>query len=366
MATKDFFKKPAEQSKVKISIVSKYFSAWANIINSSPNVQKINYIDLFSGPGKYDDGTPSVPLLVLETAIKNTKLHNKLVSIFNDKIKKHYKKLKTNIFSLQGIEKLKYKPQIFNEVVSEEFAKQFSEARLNPTLSFLDPWGYKGLSLELIDSLIKDWGSDCIFFFNFSRVNSALSNPKLEHRMDEFFSKDKARKLRNELTDIKGSGNRERRIVEELGEALRERKGQHVLEFSFRDNKGKRVIHHLIFVSKNPKGFEVIKDIMARESSNEEQGVATFEYNPQQILKLNKPLDKLQQMLLKDFTGQELSKFEIFHQHNIKPPYIYTKKNYSDALTILMKNGNIEAHKPDGKPIRKGTFPDDVIVTFPN
>ena len=45
------------------------------------------YIDLFSGPGRYDDQSKSTPLLVLETILTNADLTNWMVTLFNDKDK---------------------------------------------------------------------------------------------------------------------------------------------------------------------------------------------------------------------------------------------------------------------------------------
>lgn len=55
-----FFQEQREQSLIKARIVSKYFSAWASVILATQkryphNTQKMAYIDLFAGPGRYDD-----------------------------------------------------------------------------------------------------------------------------------------------------------------------------------------------------------------------------------------------------------------------------------------------------------------------
>ena len=59
-----FFFKQTEQSAVKARIVASYFSAWAGVIQKwdSP----MGYIDLFCGPGKYDDDKDSAPLLIVK------------------------------------------------------------------------------------------------------------------------------------------------------------------------------------------------------------------------------------------------------------------------------------------------------------
>ena len=45
---------------------------------------KIAYIDLFAGPGRYKDGAASTPLMILEKAVADPKIAQRLVSIFND------------------------------------------------------------------------------------------------------------------------------------------------------------------------------------------------------------------------------------------------------------------------------------------
>jgi three-Cys-motif partner protein len=77
MADQSFFQESKEQSKIKTAIVSKYFDAWARVIIGAQERYnfdadpKIAYIDLFAGPGRYEDGTQSTPLLILEKAIQN-------------------------------------------------------------------------------------------------------------------------------------------------------------------------------------------------------------------------------------------------------------------------------------------------------
>ncbi len=82
------------------------------MILSHKHVSKIAYIDLFAGPGRYEDGASSTPLLVLETAIKEEKIRKSLVTIFNDQDKATTSKLSEAIDSLNGIDTLQYKPKI--------------------------------------------------------------------------------------------------------------------------------------------------------------------------------------------------------------------------------------------------------------
>lgn len=110
MNTNNFFDETTEQSEVKSAIVSKYFWAWAKVIIPWAKKQsnKIAYIDLFAGPGRYKDGTRSTPILILERAIADTDMRDMLVTIFNDKDTNNTSDLEREIKSLKDIDKLKY------------------------------------------------------------------------------------------------------------------------------------------------------------------------------------------------------------------------------------------------------------------
>ena len=372
MTENSFFNEQKEQSLIKARIVEKYFWAWAKVIISkvkkgSSSNQKIAYVDLFAGAGRYKDGSKSTPVKVLETAIADTDMRNMLVSIFNDADVENVNSLQQAIDSIPGIENLKYRPQISKYEVGEDIVKTFQSMKLVPTLLFVDPWGYKGLSLQLVNSVVKDWGCDCIFFFNYNRINMGLNNDAVKEHINALFGQVRADQLRERLKTLTPQ-ERELTVVEYICEALKEMGGKYVLPFRFRHEMGNRTSHHLIFVSKHPKGYGIMKEIMAKESSEQTQGVPSFEYNPatlQQplLFELTRPLDQLESMLLDNFSGKTMTMAEIYDQHHQGKPYI--KKNYKTALSNLESQGKITVHSPEDKKRRKGTFADDLKVTFP-
>src|SRR5690606_17685633 len=121
---------------------------------------------------------------------------------------------------------------------------------------------------------------------------------------------------------------REATIVNELAEALKQFGHRFVLPFCFKNESGKRTKHHLIFVSKNFKGYDVMKGIMANASSTTEQGVPSFEYAPPAsraqglLFELNRPLDDLREMLLDHFAGRTLSMARIYEEHSVDRPFL--------------------------------------------
>lgn len=85
MKENHFFETQTMSSRVKASIVSEYFPKFCNIIINKHRPQNLRYIDLFAGPGKYEDGNESTPLLVARNCLKNSYLQQNVKFIFNDK-----------------------------------------------------------------------------------------------------------------------------------------------------------------------------------------------------------------------------------------------------------------------------------------
>jgi three-Cys-motif partner protein len=366
--TVGFFEETKEQSLVKSAIVSKYFWAWAKVI--TPQIRykgkKIAYIDLFAGPGRYKDGTQSTPLLVLKRAIEDPDMRQMLVTLFNDKDENNSRSLEQAIKELVGVEKLKHKPQVMNEEVGTKLVKMFQQMRLIPALFFVDPWGYKGLSLQLVNAAVKDWACECIFFFNYNRINMGLNNELVEEHMNALFGKERADALRAKLTMLSAT-DRELTIVEELCKALNPTGDRYVLPFRFKDDRGIRTSHHLIFVSKHFRGYHIMKGVMARESSTQDQGVAAFEYSPADkkyplLFEISRPLDDLKAMLLKDCAGKRVTFKQLYESHSVGKPY--TDSNYKQVLRHLEEAQAKGAEKPGAKR-RKGSFADEVVISFP-
>src|SRR5271170_1989485 len=99
-----------------------------------------------------------------------------------------------------------------------------------------------------------------------------------------------------------------------------------------------RTSHYLVFVSKHFLGYEIMKGVMASESTRHPQGVPSFEFDPRdltdpKLLDVERPLDELKDLLCEEFAGQTLSMRNIFERHSIGRRYV--PKNYKAALRGL-------------------------------
>ena len=364
MPDEDFFTERADQSEVKARIVSKYFPSWARIIapRTMHSDGKVAYIDLFAGPGRYADGSASTPLMVLSEALKVPDLREGLVSIFNDYDEDHTQTLEKEIAKLPGVDQFKYKPTVYTGAIDRSAADYFESTRLIPTFSFIDPFGYKGLSWALVRGVIKDWASECVFFFNYSRINAGVSNDRVFEHMEVLFGKDNFAALRTRLQDARV--NREAAIMENLIAAMTDAGAKFVLAFRFRNSQGTRTTHYLVFVTKHQTGYEIMKEIMAAESSHSDQGVPSLEYSPAMAGRgrlFETASDELEDKLTMHFAGNSLPMASIYHEHNPGTPYI--KSNYKTALGNLERAKRITTDKPNR---RAGTFAETVVATFPN
>ncbi len=267
--------------------------------------------------------------------------------------------------------RLKYKPKFYNAEVGDEIARMFGGMNLVPTFFFVDPWGYKGLSLNLVSSIIKDWGCDCVFFFNYNRISMGVGNDAIKQHMASIFGEDGLSVLREESSRAMSPTEREIIVVQALCQALKNNGSRFVLPFRFKNDEGTRTSHHLIFITKNFLGYDIMKGIMAKESTDSKHGVANFEYNPRDTRykqgslfdMLSKPLDELRGMLLKDYAGRTIDFLALYEEHSVDKPYI--KKNYQEVLREMLEAGLITAENPEThKPPRKGTFAEKMRITF--
>lgn len=373
MGTKQFYKKATRQSLVKIDIVSEYFPAWAKVIlgRGRNNVNKIAYIDLYAGEGCYEDGTKSTPLRILEETIADKELSSALVTLFNDSDSGYIACLRSSIDTLPGITALRHPPRITSHEVGKDVVALVDGLGRIPSLVFLDPWGYKGLSLDLVNTAIARWGCECIFFFNYNRINPALKNNNVRCHMDDLFGKQRADELRIR-TACMGATEREQVIVEEMRQALTEAYGKYVLTFCFKNDKGTRTSHYLVFVSKRFLGYHIMKDIMARHSSSQPHGVPSYECNVAidrrggwVQLGMDHRIEDLAESLGTEFSGQRLTVWQVYEMHSPGRPY--NLSNYKSALKKLEAEDRLIVERPQTRrPTGEGepTMGDKVYVTF--
>ena len=360
------FEEQREQSAIKTEIVTKYFNAWAKIL--SARYSKIAYIDLFAGPGIYDDGSKSTPIIIAENIVSNKNFSQKIQMCFNEKETSYFDRLKVNIGNIKDIEQLLYKPQFSNIEITYRTPNEFMISKI-PCFCFLDPAGYKGLSLELIRSFGKDAGTDIIIFFNYNDINRAIDNPKVTKDMVQLFGDNRYTLLKKKLLNQNGQ-NRESIIINEMSESIKDVGMQYVLPFRFKAEGKNRTSHYLIFASKNRTGFIIMKDIMYKIGEKDFNGIGKFEFIPScdkenhQQLDIvdfyNMPFEAFKLHLCKKFSGRCVKVEQLIKEDISNTRFI--GKQYKEALKQLENENRITCLPKDR---RKNTMGDSVDVIFP-
>jgi len=361
----DFFRAPTEASRRKLQIAAGYFDSYMNVLARDRDV---GYADLFAGPGRYENGENSVPVAICERVVADERLRKCVRLWFNEADPELHSKLRRNIAAVEGISGLKHSPSVTRIVISKALAPRMERLSI-PTFVFADPCGYKGLSLRLVAAALKGFGNDCLFFFNYNRVNMKLGYPVMDESIDEFFEHERAAVLREEV-EMLDPPAREKRVLGAVDEALRHA-GALPLTFAFRTREGGGTSHHLVFASKNKKGLGIMKRLMNQASSEIIDGVGSWDFDPKdegKSLPLFSGLDEVRQRVVAVFAGRVLTFEQALAEE--APSTRFTDSNYRDALLELEEEGRILADPPaEKRPLQAGghkrTLSGKVRITFP-
>jgi three-Cys-motif partner protein len=112
----DFFSKQTPSSRIKANIVAEYFPQYCKILLKR-NQKEIRYLDLFAGPGIYEDQSHSTPLLIANSCANDLVLSNKVRLMFNDN--SFCSQLKSNFEKHFPEGTFNYKPVFGNRTVGE-------------------------------------------------------------------------------------------------------------------------------------------------------------------------------------------------------------------------------------------------------
>ncbi len=365
-----FFRDQTDQSAVKAKIVSSYFTAWSRVIKKWNC--RMGYIDLFSGPGRYGDNNLSAPLLIIQSTLSDPVLTEKMMFLFNDNDCQNIEFLKQEISRLDIEGRLKH-IDYWTKTIDLDTCKRLIISKNIPILSFVDPFGYKGLTKDLINLLIANGGSDCVFFFNYNRINMALSqNTKFDEHLIGLFGEERMRLLKNQLSDLSAS-QREPIVINALIEALREKKDNYVLPFRFNSVDMLRTSHYIVFITKNRVACKIMKQIMYSNSAKDKDGVATFsfdgnrEYNAiyTQLSMFDGPIMTLEKEIKCRLYGKQIAVGDLCNEYDQSFTNQFVGKNVKDVLRKLELEGSLVVISGRKASTRNGipNMPDKAIVS---
>lgn len=361
-----FFASPSLRSQIKSLVVGEYYRQWGHIIGNAlgPRGDAMGYVDLFCGPGTYDDGTESTPLVVLRETLRSAMLRSRIRLVFNDQVRTRVRRLEGAVDSVLQDDgrTLVRSPEFSSFEVGKGTLQWFTQLHLGACLFFLDPWGYRGLSMDLISGFVQGWGSDCIFLFNYAALRRHLFNEGEDELVAEFWNAEDLESLRVILSGASPDDS-ENRAVNFLRSCLQSRGVPYVLPMRFTVEDSDRTSYHLVLASKNFRAYELMKEVMRRVCTGRKETIVPFEFSvrhgPRQLelLPAALPEDDLSERLFEEFVGESLKFRDLYRSFEGRHTTPFIKRDYVAALDTLRGQQLVSGG-------RRGGIGDDTEVQF--
>jgi len=344
----------------KHAILQEYLKAWFIILGATQG--RVLYIDGFSGPGEYKGGQPGSPIIALRAAaIHHRKFKGEVVFHFIDSDPdrvahlseklKDFGRLSKFVITTECDEFESVLTGILNELENEE-------AQIAPTFAFIDPFGHKGLPMDLIHRLLAHEKTEAFINFNLNTVNRFVEHPntEIQQQIVELFGTEEVLSVINNSTDRYAS-------LRSLYQAKLGQAAKYVRFFSMHDLEN-RPIYDLFFAGNHPLGHYRMKQAMWR-------------VDPEHGLRFSDATDSDQALLFDSDPSPDVLK-KVVHRYENREyvevgeiiEWIRDETAYLELhMRAAMKRGEgkqfgVSKLKSDGSKRRKNSFTPETILDF--
>ena len=357
---------PHTQAKHKL--YRYYLDAWLPILIRG-RMPRVRIVDGFAGPGRYSitnrEGSPQIAIrAILESSQLDPVLHGnrRILLQFIEQRPDRARHLERELTTLptKSVFRFELKQGDFASVWSAEMdAIEAAGGRLEPTLLFVDGFGYAGFPLQLLTRALQYRSCEVLINFAWQSINQWALNDSSKHgALNQLYGGDRWRPG----IGIADPWDREQFYLAQYQQALADAgwKGT-----SFRMlNENNQTSYHLVFGTTNPKGMEVFKraawrvspDGLFQFSDLRNQAQYGFLRNMTEEIVVN----DLKTQLLAYFNKQQVSRDNLNEFASWHP--VALPKHLTQALAQLQTAGAISDVVP--KPKRRGDFPKGSIVCF--
>lgn len=350
-----------EHTKVKHQILEKYFRTWIQKLSSRNST--LAYFDCFAGKGVYNNGEPGSPIIVMKAAQeKIDQLPNlkKFICSFIENNKENYDVL------TQEVLKCKLDcPDVESNIILGDFQSTITEflddyegKLMIPILYFIDPFGWKGISFNVINRILTHRFSEILFVLMTYEIARWCESSLHEDSLKMLYGGDEWKEAKKYIVE-----KRHEALVQIYEDKIKnETDASYVWSFGVNDsNMMKRTKYYIIYATHHIDGLRIMKNIMRT------QGAGIFRYlGPQDdVLKRQQRFDffNLESYLLEHFSKRSISFSELCNElypisrHKISS---YIEQDFRNALKKLRSQGKISV-KPVTSKTNKGLQRDDLI-----
>lgn len=180
-------------------VLEQYLKAWYPIMGKWNG--RILFVDGFAGPGEYaggEEGSPVVAMRVLDEHPSRSKMKAHVVFLFIEKERKRFEHLRALVEkwrpSLKAFATPSAKHGSFGSSMTdaldylEEHGKQMA-----PAFVMIDPFGVKGMSMQVIQRILKNRQCEVYVSFMWEHMNRFVSESEFEAPLNELFGTDEWR-----------------------------------------------------------------------------------------------------------------------------------------------------------------------------
>jgi three-Cys-motif partner protein len=258
--------KPAH-TDAKHKLLRAYLGGWYPILARYD--RRIIYLDAFAGPGVYADGEPGSPIIALETLLD----HRRLPSLGSCEFRFNFlevhhgrlMRLRTQLAALKEAKggwpanvHVRSAPDTFVEAAHKIL--NYLERRrepLPPTFAFIDPFGPKGLPMEMIGRLLDARKCEVCVHVMLGGVTRWIRAGRPDRNVRDLFGTEDYR----EAEDMAGA-RRQWFLLKLYKRQLRELGGFHLVTSFSLFGLRNQWVSAVVYGTNNVRGMEVMKRAM--------------------------------------------------------------------------------------------------------
>lgn len=352
---KDSQIKMHQHSEVKVRLLKLYLEKYLGILTHSKYFNQIYVYDLFCGEGLYEDGGKGSPVIILET-IKVIHGLSKLASKktghficqFNDYDRSKVDKLQAIISSKNLFKdemgRLKCTAEDY-QILLPKIVTELNSIQKDKAFIFIDPYGYKDISVAHILSLLQNKKTEVLLFlptqFMF-RFESKGTPESLKSFINELLPTDKWPKSETGVE-----------FIENLRDAFRKAVGIQFFVDSFIITRDKNQFFSLFFFTSHIYGFDRMLESKWAIDKEEGRGwhyeeASLFNAQPKKPNTLKFERNLIDFLRSGDRTNGEVYEFTIRNGHLVS--------HANEILTKIQSDGHLSVIPRHGEKVRNGSF----------
>lgn len=347
-------------TKAKHDILQRYLEAWFPILGK--HHRKLVYIDGFCGPGRYAGGEPGSPIIALNVAAEHRpELKGPLLFWFIDERKDRIEQLEQELkrVSLPDNFRIACDCGLFHDTIRPVLqALDQKGVAPAPIFAFIDPFGFKGIPFSVLKQLLSHKRCEVFISFMVEPINRWLTHPQegvLQH-IEEAFGTE-------ECFAIAHKGGDRIRNLQVLYQRQLQSVARFVRYFEIQKRDG-HPFYYLFFATNHRLGHLRMKEAMWKVDPNGEFAFSDAT-DPNQMVLFGQDAGPLGNVLRSEFEAKgKLGVAQIKKYVEEETGYLAKHMRAALAKQESERIINVEEIKADGKKRRKGTFPDDVMLTY--